>query len=174
MHSQSHVKTGVWAGRAKSRLDQITDVAKHALTPATFYLRQRSQELDASADVSNPNGQNSSYDYAAEEREFLASRTKAKQYLCLTPEPDVDQPPFVSPRLHSKHDITAQSPSFFSAAEPCARSYLKSVTSYHVTSIKIAQALILITSLEPWRYSSRTGVLMQGDKSYHLNEPCIT
>ena len=35
-----------------------------------------SQEPDASADVSNPNGQNSSYDYAAEEREFQANRTK--------------------------------------------------------------------------------------------------
>ena len=136
---------------AAQSLDQITDVAKHALTPATFYLRHRSQELDTPADVSNPNGQNSSYDYAAEEREFQASRTKAKQYLCLTPEPDVDQPPFVSPRnmtsrLNLRRSFLQQSP----VHAPAARSYLKSVTSYHVTSIKVAQA-ILIACLEPWR-----------------------
>ena len=63
-------------GRAKSPFDQIIDVAVRTLAPATFYLRQRSQEPDASADVSNANGQHSSYDYSAEEREFQANRTK--------------------------------------------------------------------------------------------------
>jgi len=61
--------------RAKSPFDQIIDVAKRTLAPATFYLRQRSQEPDGSADVSNLNGQNSTYDYSAEEREFQANRS---------------------------------------------------------------------------------------------------
>ena len=57
--------------RAKSPFDQIIDVAKRTLAPATFYLRQRSQEPDGSAEV---NGQHS-YDYTAEEREFQANRS---------------------------------------------------------------------------------------------------
>ena len=58
--------------RAKSPFDQIIDVAKRTLAPATFYLRQRSQEPDGSAEV---NGQHSSYDYTAEERELQANRS---------------------------------------------------------------------------------------------------
>ena len=54
---------------------QIIDVAKRTLAPAAFYLRQRSQEPDGSAEVSNPNGQHSSYDYTAEERGFQANRS---------------------------------------------------------------------------------------------------
>ncbi|KAF8349168.1 hypothetical protein F5887DRAFT_949732, partial [Amanita rubescens] len=61
--------------RAKSPFDQIIDVAKRTLAPATFYLRQRSQEPDGSAEISNVNGQNSTYDYSAEEREFQANRS---------------------------------------------------------------------------------------------------
>ncbi|KAK2460315.1 hypothetical protein APHAL10511_007704 [Amanita phalloides] len=57
--------------RAKSPLNQVIDVAKRALAPATFYLRQRSQEPDTSV-----NGQNSTYDYSAEEREFQANNSK--------------------------------------------------------------------------------------------------
>ncbi|KAF8716375.1 hypothetical protein AX14_007095 [Amanita brunnescens Koide BX004] len=64
------------SGRAKSPLNQIIDVAKRTLAPATFYLRQRSQDPDVSADVSHANGHHSSYDYSAEEREFQANRSK--------------------------------------------------------------------------------------------------
>ena len=62
-------------GRGKSPLNQVVDAAKRALAPATFYLRQRSQEPEGAdkSTSSNPNGQNASYDYSAEEREFQAS-----------------------------------------------------------------------------------------------------
>ncbi|KAM6490512.1 hypothetical protein JOM56_013855 [Amanita muscaria] len=64
-------------GRAKSPFNQVVDAAKRALAPATFYLRQRSQEPEGAADRStasnNANGQHSSYDYSAEEREFQAN-----------------------------------------------------------------------------------------------------
>ncbi|TFK47684.1 hypothetical protein OE88DRAFT_1665240 [Heliocybe sulcata] len=60
--------------RAKSPFEQAVDLTKRALAPATFYLRQRSQEpQDISGDAQNRrNGDSShSYDYSAEEREFL-------------------------------------------------------------------------------------------------------
>ncbi|KZT22035.1 hypothetical protein NEOLEDRAFT_1098422 [Neolentinus lepideus HHB14362 ss-1] len=60
-------------GRAKSPFEQAVDFTKRALAPATFYLRQRSQEpQDISHDSQNrTNGDSShSYDYSAEEHEF--------------------------------------------------------------------------------------------------------
>ncbi|PFH47955.1 hypothetical protein AMATHDRAFT_42594 [Amanita thiersii Skay4041] len=67
------------SGRAKSPFDQVIDVAKRALAPATFYLRQRSQEPEGTAapdksHESTANGKDASYDYSAEEREFQANR----------------------------------------------------------------------------------------------------
>ncbi|KAF8627047.1 hypothetical protein AX17_006387 [Amanita inopinata Kibby_2008] len=80
------------SGRAKSPFNQVIDVAKRALAPATFYLRQRSQEPEGpgAADrsnvsaTSNTNGKNSSYDYSAEEREFQANRPSAKANSSIT------------------------------------------------------------------------------------------
>ncbi|KAF8635159.1 hypothetical protein AX15_000501 [Amanita polypyramis BW_CC] len=81
--SEGEGENGLDAGeRGKSPLNQVIDVAKRALAPATFYLRQRSQEPEGPGDksnistMSNTNGQNSSYDYSAEEREFQANRSQ--------------------------------------------------------------------------------------------------
>jgi SUN domain-containing protein 1/2 len=52
--------------RAKSPYEQVVDVAKRALGPATFYLRQRTPE----SEHPTANGTNGSYDYSAEEREY--------------------------------------------------------------------------------------------------------
>jgi SUN domain-containing protein 1/2 len=57
-------------GRGKSPFEQVLDMTKRALAPATFYLRQRSQEPEAHA----TNGKDSSYNYSAEEREFQAAQ----------------------------------------------------------------------------------------------------
>ena len=61
-------------GREKSPFDQMVDITKRALAPATFYLRQRSQEPDPRATT---NGKDSSYDYSAEEREFASAQRSA-------------------------------------------------------------------------------------------------
>ncbi|EGO24261.1 hypothetical protein SERLADRAFT_449028 [Serpula lacrymans var. lacrymans S7.9] len=55
-------------GRAKTPFEQVVDITKRVLAPATFYLRQRSQEPADHSNVSN--GKDSSYDYSAEEREY--------------------------------------------------------------------------------------------------------
>lgn len=58
--------------RGKSPFDQLLDVAKRALGPATFYVRQRSVEPEEpSMEQRSTNGD--SYDYVAEEQEFQAS-----------------------------------------------------------------------------------------------------
>jgi SUN domain-containing protein 1/2 len=59
-------------GRGKSPFEQVLDMTKRALAPATFYLRQRSQEPEAHA----TNGKDPSYDYSAEEREFQAAQNQ--------------------------------------------------------------------------------------------------
>ena len=58
--------------RGKSPLEHVVDMTKRALAPATFYLRQRSQE--PAAETPALNGHESSYEYTAEEREFQAQR----------------------------------------------------------------------------------------------------
>jgi len=58
--------------RGKSPFEHVVDMTKRALGPATFYLRQRSQE--PSADAATTNGHNASYDYSAEEREFQSQK----------------------------------------------------------------------------------------------------
>ncbi|KAF8149999.1 hypothetical protein B0H34DRAFT_666573 [Crassisporium funariophilum] len=68
-------------GRAKSPFDRVYDIAKQALAPATFYARQRSREPDEPSveqptTNGNHNGNDSSYDYAAEEQAFQASQGK--------------------------------------------------------------------------------------------------
>ncbi|TFK75201.1 hypothetical protein BDN72DRAFT_787844 [Pluteus cervinus] len=64
--------------RGKSPFAQVIDIAKRAIGPATFYLRERSQEPeDAPANRStngNGNGKDSSYDYATEEKSYQASQ----------------------------------------------------------------------------------------------------
>lgn len=68
-------------GRAKSPFEQAVDFTKRALAPATFYLRQRSQEpQDTSSEQqqNRSNGDSShSYDYSAEEREFQSNLSQA-------------------------------------------------------------------------------------------------
>ena len=55
-------------GRAKSPFEEAFDMARRALSPATFYLRQRSHEPENEQRAVN--GDESSYDYAAEEAEY--------------------------------------------------------------------------------------------------------
>lgn len=65
------------SARGKSPFEQVVDVAKRLVEPATFYLRQRSQEPE---DTSiNTNGKESSYDYSAEEKAFQAAQQLAKR-----------------------------------------------------------------------------------------------
>ena len=61
--------------RGKSPLEHVVDMTRRALAPATFYLRQRSQEPSAEAPT---NGHNSSYDYSAEEREYQAQKPSSR------------------------------------------------------------------------------------------------
>jgi SUN domain-containing protein 1/2 len=60
--------------RAKSPLEQVVDLTKRALGPATFYLRRRSQEPDTTT-----NGKDPSYDYAEEEAEYQAAQAAQNQ-----------------------------------------------------------------------------------------------
>jgi SUN domain-containing protein 1/2 len=62
--------------RGKSPFEHVVDMTKRAFAPATFYLRQRSQEPSAegAATTNGHNGQNASYDYSAEEREFQSQQ----------------------------------------------------------------------------------------------------
>jgi SUN domain-containing protein 1/2 len=63
--------------RAKSPFGDILDSAKRFLGPATFYLQHRQSEPDEPSSVEPQpatNGNESSYDYADEEREFQASQ----------------------------------------------------------------------------------------------------
>jgi SUN domain-containing protein 1/2 len=55
-------------GRAKSPFEHVIDMTRRALSPATFYLRQRSHEPENLQRQAN--GDESSYDYAAEEAEY--------------------------------------------------------------------------------------------------------
>ena len=69
-------------GRARTPLEAGIDVVKR-LIPATFLLRERSQEIDNSH-LSAPNGNDSvrdqsSYDYSAEEREYQQSQKPASR-----------------------------------------------------------------------------------------------
>ena len=57
-------------GREKSPFEQVVDLTKRALAPATFYLLQREPEAPKT------NGNESSYDYAAEEAEYQASQNQ--------------------------------------------------------------------------------------------------
>jgi SUN domain-containing protein 1/2 len=62
-------------------------MTKRAFAPATFYLRQRSQEPSAES-ASAPNGhnrQNASYDYSAEEREFQSQKPSSPSAARATP-----------------------------------------------------------------------------------------
>jgi SUN domain-containing protein 1/2 len=62
--------------RSKSPFGDILDSARRFLGPATFYLQQRPSEPDEpSLEEPHPpaNGNDSSYDYTAEEREYQAS-----------------------------------------------------------------------------------------------------
>lgn len=63
--------------RAKSPFGDILDSAKRLLGPATFYLQQRPSEPGEPSleEAQQPtNGNDSSYDYAAEEQEFQQAR----------------------------------------------------------------------------------------------------
>lgn len=63
--------------RGKSPFEHVVDMTKRAFGPATFYLRQRSQEPSAegaAAAANGHSGQNESYDYSAEEREFQSQK----------------------------------------------------------------------------------------------------
>jgi SUN domain-containing protein 1/2 len=60
-------------GREKSPFEHVVDLTKRALAPATFYLRQRSQEPEGHPPT---NGKDASYDYSAEEREFQAAQSQ--------------------------------------------------------------------------------------------------
>ncbi|KDR76219.1 hypothetical protein GALMADRAFT_68048 [Galerina marginata CBS 339.88] len=66
-------------GRAKSPLEHGITFAKNALGAAAFYVRQRSREpedhsLEHPPANGDPNGNDSSYDYAAEEQAFQAQK----------------------------------------------------------------------------------------------------
>jgi SUN domain-containing protein 1/2 len=66
-------------GRGKSPLEQVAGAANRALQTATFYLRARSKEPPAnetSGAANNQNGNDSSYDYGAEESIYQASQGK--------------------------------------------------------------------------------------------------
>lgn len=60
-------------GRGKSPFEHVIDVAKKALAPATYYVRQLSHEPEdrsLSTNGNNTHNRDTSYDYAAEEQEF--------------------------------------------------------------------------------------------------------
>jgi SUN domain-containing protein 1/2 len=57
----------------KSPVDQVIDVAKRALAPATIYMLQRPTDSDQPL----TNGANGSYDYSNEEREYQAAQNPA-------------------------------------------------------------------------------------------------
>lgn len=60
-------------GRGKSPFEHVIDVAKKALGPATYYVRQLSHEPEdrsLSTNGNNSRNRDTSYDYAAEEQEF--------------------------------------------------------------------------------------------------------
>ncbi|KAK7050918.1 DNA replication factor C complex subunit Rfc1 [Paramarasmius palmivorus] len=59
-------------GRAKSPMASLLDAAHRGLNEAVFYVRQRSQDPEASRE-------NGSYDYSMEEREFQASQANNSQ-----------------------------------------------------------------------------------------------
>ena len=66
-------------GRGKSPFEQVAGAANRALQTATFYLRARSKEPqvnDTSGAANNQNGNDSSYDYGAEESIYQASQGK--------------------------------------------------------------------------------------------------
>lgn len=64
-------------GRGKSPFEHVLDVAKKALGPATYYVRQLSHEPEDRSLSTNGNtshNRDTSYDYAAEEQEFQAAQ----------------------------------------------------------------------------------------------------
>lgn len=64
-------------GRGKSPMEQVAGAANRALQTATFYLTARSKEpQDTSGAANNQNGNDSSYDYGAEESIYQASQGK--------------------------------------------------------------------------------------------------
>jgi len=68
--------------RGKSPFERVVDLGKHALSQATFYVRQRSMSREPEEPsveqrpALNGNGNESSYDYADEEEAYQATQQK--------------------------------------------------------------------------------------------------
>lgn len=77
--SEGEEDTSLQNGREKSPFEQIVDVAKRALAPVTYYAKPRSQGPQDTSMEDSVNGKESSYDYAAEEREFQAQQQQQQQ-----------------------------------------------------------------------------------------------
>lgn len=60
--------------RGKSPFEHVVDMTRRALGPATFYLRQRSQEPPGDGIPNGHHGHSNSYDYSAEEREYQSQK----------------------------------------------------------------------------------------------------
>lgn len=73
-------------GRGKSPFEHVVDIAKKALGPATYYVRQLSQEPEDRSIQANKNtNRDTSYDYTAEEQEYQASQQARRASLSAQP-----------------------------------------------------------------------------------------